>query len=77
MGCGCATMSRNDPPHLVAMLDLLKKGTPPQLNRVIAGDSVNERTGWRERLGGGEREDVIRYARKSLEQMIAIVEGEV
>ena len=22
MGCGCATMSRNDPPHLVAVLDL-------------------------------------------------------
>ncbi|MFT5432101.1 MAG: quinolinate synthase [Myxococcota bacterium] len=75
MGCGCATMSRNDPPHLVAMLDLLKKGTPPQLNRVIAGDSVNERTGWRERLSGKEREDVIQDARKSLEQMIAIVEG--
>ena len=25
-GCGCATMARNDPPHLVALLDLLRQG---------------------------------------------------
>jgi quinolinate synthase len=44
MGCGCATMSRNDPPHLVAILDLLRKGEAPDLNRVLAGDMVAETT---------------------------------
>ena len=53
MGCGCATMSRNDPPHLVAILDLLRKGTPPDLNHVLPGDAVNEITGTRERLAAG------------------------
>ena len=38
MGCGCATMSRNDPPHLVAILDLLRRGAAPDLNRVLPGD---------------------------------------
>ncbi|MEZ5979531.1 MAG: quinolinate synthase NadA [Planctomycetota bacterium] len=28
-GCGCATMSRNDPPHLVGTLDLLRRGEAP------------------------------------------------
>ena len=73
MGCGCATMSRNDPPHLVAILDLLRKGEAPHLNRVLAGDSVDERTGRRDRLEAVERERMIANARKSLEQMIAIV----
>ncbi len=41
MGCGCATMSRNDPPHLVAMLDLLRRGRAPDKNRVLAGDVVD------------------------------------
>jgi quinolinate synthase len=75
MGCGCATMSRNDPPHLVAMLDLLRKGQAPQLNNVLAGDMVNERTGRRERLSKTDRGELIQFARKSLEQMINIVES--
>ena len=50
MGCGCATMSRNDPPHLVALLDLLRKGNAPEMNRVLPGDIVDEKTGRRERL---------------------------
>ena len=75
MGCGCATMSRNDPPHLVALLDLLRQGKAPQLNRVLAGDMVNERTGRRERLDETDRHEVISYARQSLEQMIHIVES--
>ena len=75
MGCGCATMSRNDPPHLVAMVDLLRQGKPPTLNRVLAGDSVNERTGWRERLTAQGRQEVAENARKALERMIAITEG--
>ncbi len=75
MGCGCATMSRNDPPHLVAILDLLRKGEAPQLNRVLPGDAVNERTGWRERLGTVDRAEVVKYARLSLETMIAVAEG--
>jgi quinolinate synthase len=72
MGCGCATMSRNDPPHLVAMLDLLARGRPPDLNRVLPGDTVNETTGARDRLPPDERAAVARDARQALERMIAI-----
>jgi quinolinate synthase len=75
MGCGCATMSRNDPPHLVAMLDLLRKGEAPDLNRVLAGDAVDETTGWRERLDPASREVIIADARRSLERMIALTEA--
>jgi quinolinate synthase len=74
MGCGCATMSRNDPPHLVAILDLLRKGSPPDLNHVLPGDSVNEVSGTRERLSEAERAVLVRDARRALEQMIAITE---
>ena len=73
-GCGCATMSRNDPPHLVAILDLLRRGEAPDLNRILAGDVVNEVTASRDRLSGKERADVVRYARASLERMIEITE---
>ena len=74
MGCGCATMSRNDPPHLVAILDLLRKGTPPDLNHVLPGDVVNEISGTRERLPEAERAVLVRDARRALERMIAITE---
>jgi quinolinate synthase len=67
-------MSRNDPPHLVAILDLLRKGNPPDLNRVLPGDAVNEISGSRERLPPEERAVLIRNARRALEQMIAITE---
>ena len=73
-GCGCATMSRNDPPHLAGMLDLLRKGTPPEANRVLAGDAVDETTGLRERLSEAERAELVAQARLSLERMIAITE---
>ncbi len=72
MGCGCATMSRNDPPHLVAMLDLLRQGRAPELNRVLAGDVVDESSARRERLRPGERELVAAQARAALERMIEI-----
>ncbi|MFT7580766.1 MAG: quinolinate synthase [Myxococcota bacterium] len=75
MGCGCATMSRNDPPHLVAMLDLLRKGEAPELNRVLAGDAVDEVTGWRERLDPASRNGIARDARKALETMIELTEA--
>ncbi len=74
-GCGCATMSRNDPPHLVAILDLLRKGSPPDINRVLPGDVVDEVSGWRERLEPSERETLIRDARSALERMIEITES--
>jgi quinolinate synthase len=74
MGCGCATMSRNDPPHLVGILDLLRKGCPPDLNRVLAGDVVNETTGVRERLPADERAALARDARRALDRMIEITE---
>ncbi|MDG1137771.1 MAG: quinolinate synthase NadA, partial [Phycisphaerales bacterium] len=74
-GCGCATMSRNDPPHLAGMLDLLRKGEGPDLNRVLAGDTVDEQTGKRERLNIDERTIMISDAKKALERMIEITEA--
>jgi len=73
-GCGCATMSRNDPPHLAGMLDLLRKGEAPDINRVLAGDNVDDVTMRRDRLGVVEREELVIQAKRSLEQMIAIVD---
>jgi len=74
-GCGCATMSRNDPPHLAGMLDLLRKGEAPEINRVLAGDVVNEITMARDRLDDRERAELIGDARRAMEQMIEIVEA--
>ena len=74
-GCGCATMSRNDPPHLAGMLDLLRKGRPPDINRVLAGDAMNELTAERDRLGEAERKELVRDARRALQRMIEVVEG--
>jgi quinolinate synthase len=74
-GCGCATMSRNDPPHLVAILDLLRRGKAPELNRVLPGDVVDELTGWRERLEPKGIASVTKYARKALERMIELTEA--
>jgi quinolinate synthase len=74
-GCGCATMSRNDPPHLVAILDLLQKGKAPDLNRVLPGDVVDELTGWRERLEPEGIANVTKHARRALERMIELTES--
>jgi quinolinate synthase len=73
-GCGCATMSRNDPPHLAGMLDLLRKGEAPDLNRVLAGDTVDETTAKRERLSGNERTVMVADAKRALKRMIEITE---
>ena len=75
MGCGCATMSRNDPPHLAGLLDLLRKGEGPELNRVLSGDAVDESTGWRERLDEQSRGEIARDARRALQQMIDLTEA--
>jgi quinolinate synthase len=74
-GCGCATMSRNDPPHLAGMLDLLRKGEAPNLNRVLAGDTVDETSAKRERLTGQERSVMVADAKLALERMIQITEN--
>ncbi|MBW2281059.1 MAG: quinolinate synthase NadA [Deltaproteobacteria bacterium] len=74
-GCGCATMSRNDPPHLVAMLDLLRQGKAPDINRVLAGDVVDEITGYRDRLDADARAETAQSARRALERMIEITEA--
>ncbi|MBM3976271.1 MAG: quinolinate synthase NadA [Planctomycetes bacterium] len=74
-GCGCATMSRNDPPHLAGMLDLLRQGRAPELNRVLPGDMIDELSMRRERLGAVERAELVGHARRALERMIEIVEG--
>lgn len=71
-GCGCATMSRNDPPHLAALLDLLRKGEAPDLNHVLPGDMVNETAGTRDRLSERERDHIVKDARRALETMIAV-----
>lgn len=74
-GCGCATMSRNDPPHLVALLDLMRLGKTPAYNEVKPGDVVDTLTGVRQRLDEEERATLIRHARHALENMIKITEG--
>ena len=74
-GCGCATMSRNDPPHLAGLLDLLRRGQAPDLNRVEAGDSVDETSGRRERLPRAEQLELTAQARLALERMIEITEA--
>ena len=74
-GCGCATMSRNDPPHLVALLDLLRQGKAPDINRVRPGDVVDEITGARDRLDAGGQAALARDARLALQRMIEISEA--
>jgi quinolinate synthase len=74
-GCGCATMSRNDPPHLAGLLDLLRKGEAPDLNRVEAGDAVDEITGDRDRLAPTDRDRLVLEARTALEAMIEVTEA--
>ncbi len=74
-GCGCATMSRNDPPHLAGMLDLLRRGDAPEINRVLAGDQVSEDTGARQRLTQDQRATLVAEARLALERMISITEA--
>ena len=75
IGCGCATRSRNDAPHLVALLDLLRQGKTMSYNEVYAGDMVNEFTGTRHRLQTGDQAWVIENAKKALQMMIDITES--
>jgi len=77
IGCGCATMSRNDPPHLVALVDLLRQGKTMSYNEVKAGDVVNEFTGTRNRLPMNDQQWVIDNAKKALEMMINITEDRI
>lgn len=56
-------MSRNDPPHLVALIDLLRQGKTMAYNEVKAGDVVNEFTGNRNRLSDQEQQWVIDNAK--------------
>ena len=74
-GCGCATMSRNDPPHLVALLDLLRRGKDLAYNEVKPGDVVHEFSGTRARLSELDQHHVVENARKALQNMIDITEG--
>jgi quinolinate synthase len=77
LGCGCATMSRNDPPHLVGLLDRLREGHLMQYNEVRAGDVVNEFSGARHRLQTLDEAWVIEHAKKALQMMIDITEDKV
>lgn len=74
-GCGCATMSRNDPPHLVAVLDLLRQGKVPEFNKVKPGDVVDEFMGARTRFDASGQQWVVTNARRALEKMISITES--
>ncbi len=74
LGCGCATMARNDPPHLVAVLDLLRQGKSVEANRVLPGDVVNEGSGVRQRLSPEGQAWLVKNARAALERMIEITE---
>lgn len=74
-GCGCATMSRNDPPHLVALLDLLRQGKELPYNQVNPGDIVNEFTGQRQCLTPDEQQQLVNDARLALERMIEITQS--
>lgn len=74
-GCGCATMSRNDPPHLVAVLDLLRQGKVPAFNLVKPGDVVDEFMGSRERLTHDSQQWIIANAKKALEKMISVTKS--
>jgi quinolinate synthase len=75
--CGCATMSRNDPPHLVAVLDLLRQGKIPNFNRIMPGDVVDEFSGNRQRLDINGQNWIVNNAKKALEIMIRITEGKM
>ncbi len=77
VGCGCATMSRNDPPHLVALVDLLRQGKDMAYNKVCAGDVVNEFTGSRSRLQKIDQTWVIENAKRALQMMIDITENQI
>lgn len=77
VGCGCATMSRNDPPHLVALVDLLRQGKNMAYNEVKAGDVVNEFTGTRQRLQKEDQQWVIDNAKRALQMMINITEDKI
>ena len=77
IGCGCATMSRNDPPHLVALLDLLRQGQSMGYNEVKAGDVVNEFTGTRQRLNTEDQGFVVENAKRALQMMIDITEDNI
>jgi hypothetical protein len=56
------------------MLDLLRRGQAPEINRVLPGDAVDEISGRRERLSSGERGELALQARAALERMIEITE---
>jgi hypothetical protein len=59
----------------VALLDLLRRGRAPDLNRVLPGDVVDEVSGARERLDAEARARVAADARRALERMIEITES--
>jgi quinolinate synthase len=74
IGCGCATMSRNDPPHLIGLVDLLRQGKAMDYNQIRAGDVVSEFTGTRQRLEFQDQQWVITNAKIALQNMIRITE---
>jgi quinolinate synthase len=74
-GCGCATMSRNDPPHLAGMLDLLRRGEAPPWHCVLPGDDVDSATGTCRRLPEQARTRLRDEAAVALHRMIAFTEA--
>ena len=72
VGVALAVLLRQRKRNLV---DLLRQGKAPDLNRVEPGDVVNEKTGWRERLDPESQQQLVKDARKSLEKMIELTEA--
>lgn len=68
-------MSRNDPPHLAGMLDLLRRGEAPDINRVLPGDMIDESTGLRTRINQAEQDTLVRDATRALQRMIDVTEA--
>jgi quinolinate synthase len=75
VGCGCATMSRNDPPHLIGLIDLLRQDKAMPYNIVKPGDVVNEFTGSRDRLKLERQIFISDNAKIALNNMIRITES--
>jgi quinolinate synthase len=59
----------------VALLDLLRQGKAPALNKVEAGDVIDEASGRRERLDRASQEEIAADARRSLETMIRLTDA--
>jgi hypothetical protein len=57
------------------MLDLLRRGEAPEINRVLPGDQIDDASGTRTRLSSSEQARLVRDATLALHRMIDITEA--